>query len=262
MKIPLAVHMVSLPLDFEPALRQIAAPGFTHVDPIALVDRPASHLEALAETGLLVSCVSIGRGLPEGCTLDAQDLNRRRIALDLMKQHVADAARLGATRAYVVPGTDTSDEALARFTDAVVLLAEYAAERMVVLCVEPVPGRTLSHAFATLDWLERTGSPSLKLLLDVGHCLITREDPAAVIARAGGRLGYVHLDDNDGAGDLHWPLLTGRLTRDGLHATLTALARHGYRAPVGLELLPSPTHNPDPVAALTSAKLLLEGLAT
>ena len=100
-----------------------------------------------------------------------------------------------------------------------------------------------------MAWLERVGHGNLALLLDVGHCLISREDPADVIGRACPRLGYVHLDDNDGAGDLHWPLLTGRLTERVLQATLAALAASGYRGALALELHPE---NPDPVGALGS----------
>ena len=48
--------LTSLPLDFSAALRQAAALGFTHVDIVALTDRPLEHLEALADSGLLVSC--------------------------------------------------------------------------------------------------------------------------------------------------------------------------------------------------------------
>ena len=40
------------------------------------------------------------------------------------------------------------------------------------------------------------------------------EDPEAVIANAGDRLGYVHLDDNDGLSDLHWSLLEGVMTEE------------------------------------------------
>ena len=56
-------------------------------------------------------------------------------------------------------------------------------------------------AAATLAWLSKVDHDNLFLLLDLGHCLISDEDPTQVIAQAGRRLGYVHLDDNDGAGE-------------------------------------------------------------
>jgi sugar phosphate isomerase/epimerase len=250
--------LTSLPLDFGPAVRQVAELGFRHVDIVALADRPHAHLEALADSGVVVSCASVGRGLPEGQALDAPTATARRAALDEAKRQIADAARLGATHAYLVPGLDPSADALSRFAEACTLLADFAGQRMVRLCLEHIPGRALPTALGTLEWLEQVGHANLGLLLDVGHCLISQEEPAAVVRQAGARLGYVHFDDNDGTGDLHWRLLSGRLTRDSLAATLAALPLAGYRGVLALELNPQ---NADPLAALGEGKELLETLA-
>jgi sugar phosphate isomerase/epimerase len=246
--------LTSLPLSFEESVRAAAALGFTHVDVVALTERPAEHLEALADSGLLVSCAALGRGLPEGHTLDATSVEVRRAALDAVKRQVADAARLGATHGYVVPGTDGSADGLVRFADACRLLAAFAGQRMVRMCVEHVPGRALPTAAGTLAWLKELAVDNLALLLDVGHCLITQEDPATVIARAGSRLGYIHFDDNDGVGDLHWPLLEGRLRQEMLAEVIAALRAAHYQAALALEL--NPNHGV-PAEALARGKALL-----
>ena len=75
----------------------------------------------------------------------------------------------------------------------------------------------------------------------------------AVLA-AGTRLGYVHLDDNDSVSDLHWPLLTGRLTAEMLDALLNVLDTDDYRGGVALELNPA---NADPVRALAEGRALI-----
>jgi sugar phosphate isomerase/epimerase len=126
---------------------------------------------------------------------------------------------------------------------------------MVRLCVEPIPGRALATARDTLDWLGRIDPPNLGLLLDVGHCLISGEDPAAVARAAGPRLGYVHLDDNDGMSDLHWPLLTGKLTPRHLEELAAALRSIGYRGGLALEL---DARHADPEAALGAGKGIVE----
>ena len=64
-------------------------------------------------------------------------------------------------------------------------------------------------------------------------------------------MGYVHLDDNDGEGDLHWPLLAGVLTEKVLSATFAALALSPYAGPASIELSPQ---LPDPVAALAQSR--------
>jgi sugar phosphate isomerase/epimerase len=252
---PLAAFLASLPYDFAEAVRIAAELGFTHVDPVALAERPGAHLDALADAGVVVACTPLGRDLPEGAALDADDVGMRRSALELVQRQVVDAARLGATVAYLVPPTRL--EGLKLFADACRLLAEFAARRMVRLCVEPIPGRALGRADQTLDWLDGFHDGGPGLLLDVGHCLISNEDAAAVVRRAGPRLGYVHLDDNDGVGDLHWPLLTGRLREADLRDLFPALHEIGYSGALSLELN---ARAADPIGALRESRAVVERL--
>jgi sugar phosphate isomerase/epimerase len=253
----LSALLTSLPLAFEEAVAEMANLGFTHVDVVALVERPPAHLEALAKSGLIVSCASIGRDLPECQTPDAADVASRRSAVELMQRQIADAARLGATHGYVVSGLDSSRDGLFRFGEACVMLAEYAQQRQVRLCLEPIPGRALPSAAAMLDFLGDLRHNNLALLLDVGHCLISREEPAEVVRRAGPRLGYVHVDDNNGQDDVHWPLFSGVLREVQLRNCLATLGEEGYQHAVSLELNPQ-NHNPK--NALSEGKALLEKL--
>jgi sugar phosphate isomerase/epimerase len=250
-----SVLLTSFPASFGDAVRQAAGLGFRYVDVVAMVERPAVDLEALAETGVHVSCASLGRGLPPEQMPDAPSPEIRRTVLQVLKQQIADAARLGATHAYLVPGFDAASERLNRFQEIVSLLADYAAARMIRLCVEHVPGRSLPSVAATLAWLKATNHPNVRLLLDVGHCAISKEDPVEAIRQAGGLLGYVHLDDNDGVKDLHWSLFTGCLTRDALQAALGALRQIGYDGALTLEYSPE---TPAVVQALGDGKALLE----
>ncbi len=57
----------------------------------------------------------------------------------------------------------------------------------------------------------------------------------------------MHLDDNDGQGDLHLALYDGILTEPALRATFDALRRAGYSGRASLELHPD---LPDPLDAL------------
>jgi sugar phosphate isomerase/epimerase len=250
----LSAMLTSLPMDFAAALAKVRGLGFTHADVVALAERPDADLQALADSGLLVCCAAVGRGLPAGCTFDAADGDARGQAVEEVKLQLNDAGRLGATVCYVVPGEDGSRAGLERFRDACCRLADHAGRRMMQLCVEHVPGRALPTVAATLGWLERAGHDNLRLLLDIGHCLITDEDPAQAVVQAGKRLGHVHLDDNDSVGDLHWPLLTGRLTADMLEATLTVLRLGDYLGDLALELNPN---NPDPVRALQEGRAIV-----
>jgi sugar phosphate isomerase/epimerase len=251
---PLSVLLTSLPFDFPNAVRQAADLGFTHVDVVGLVERPAAHMDALADAGVVVACAALGRDLPDGATLDADEIGLRRTAIDLVERQITDAARLGATAGYLVPPMRGEPAALTCFAEAVGRLADHAARRMVRLCVEPVPGRALKRADTTVAWLRDCRLDRVGLLLDVGHCLISGEDAAAAAQAAAGRLGYVHLDDNDAVGDLHWPLLTGQLTEDALRRFLTTLPAIGYLSGLSLELSPRLA---DPVAALRDSRAIV-----
>lgn len=253
----LSVLLPSFASDFASSIRAANDLGFTHVDVVATEERAPEELEALADTDLIVSCAAIGKGLPEGQGLDVESLAERRAAVDRYKRHLDDAALLGATSAYLVPGLGNSSDDLLRFTDACRTLAEYARARQIRLCVEHIPGRALAEARQVLDWLGQAKHPNLYLLLDVGHCLITHEDAAAAVRAAGERLGYVHFDDNDAVKDLHLPLLRGRLQRGDLQAVLAALGSVKYQGALCLELSPE---NPQPCEAVRESRAILEEL--
>jgi sugar phosphate isomerase/epimerase len=251
----LSVFLTSLPGPLAGAAATAARLGFTLADVVAVVERSPTDREALADAGLGVVCAALGRDLPAGESLDALSLSSRRAALEQVKRQINDAALLGATCAYLVSPADDQGACLPAYTEVCCLLADHAASRMMRLCLEPIPGRRFHDAASMLAFLKEADHPNLGLLLDVGHCLISGEEPAEMVRQAGERLAYVHLDDNDGVGDLHWPLLTGRLTPDHLRRLKRALDETGYTGGLALELNPS---NPEPEEALRRSKALAE----
>ena len=233
----------------EDALTALTAIGFRSIDVQAKTFvGPASraHINYL---GLSVSCLALCFNMEAGAALDAATAAAQQAALDHCREALDHAAALGAGTAYVVPGTDPA--ALPQFGDALGQVADFAAERAIRVGVEHFPGKALPTAAGTLEYLSRLNHPNLYLLLDTGHLQMSGEDPTAVIAAAGDRLGYVHLDDNDGEADLHWPLLAGVLTKEVLAATFAALALSPYTGPASIELSPQ---LPDPVAALAQSR--------
>ena len=56
---PLAAILPADPARFVPAVAHAAALGFTHIEAAALADRPAGHLDALADAGLIVACAML-----------------------------------------------------------------------------------------------------------------------------------------------------------------------------------------------------------
>lgn len=239
-------------------LREARALGFDWID-IQPTDLGALESRLLAqELGLRVSCVGATFGMPAGAALDAEDNAQQRAAFDHVAGGIALAGHLGADSAYIVPGKDRTESAMARFRDSLIGLADLAAGFGVKLALEHFPGTALPTASETLEFIRRADHPNLYLLIDSGHLQMTGEDAASAIQNAGDRLGYMHFDDNDGVSDLHWALLDGVMTEESLDATLQALADIGYRGALSLELNPG---LPNPARALAAGRdALLRGL--
>lgn len=231
----LSVLETSLPGQLPDKLQKIAKLGFEWVDLIGKRDRPEEDYHALADSGLKVKCVSVGRNLLDGTALDSHDVRRRKIAVDHVKAQIDDAAKMGASVCYFVPGSSTDDNAFTCFAESCELLSNFAANRKLQLCLEHFPGKALPTVQSTLSFFDNHSLSEMALLLDVGHCLISKEDPVQMIRLAGTRLGYVQMDDNDGINDLHWGLCTGVLTEENLHSILVALQSVNYQSAIGLE---------------------------
>lgn len=214
----------------EEALRIVKETAFHYIDvETDSLDAPGA-LQAQKDLGLKVSCVALDHKLPRRPSWDGKNQG----AVSHLRQGLQKSRELGARCAYVVPCADRRH--LAAFGTALKELAEDAARRDIKLCVEHVPGRALGSARETLDFLKQLNHANLFLLLDVGHTLLSMENPWEVIEAAGTKLGYVLMSDNDGKADRHWPLLDGRLSYESLAKTIQALNRVGYQGTIGLEL--------------------------
>ncbi len=187
---------------------------------------------------LSVSSVAASFGVPEGAALESSEAGAREKGVAHVEKVAKSCAALGGKVVYLVPGKDDSPGTLSRYADSLQKAAERAAEHDVRLCIEHFPGTALPTAAGTLDFINAVDHPNLGLLFDIGHVQISGEDPVEIITAAGKRLDYVHLDDNDGHGDLHWALLDGVLTTETLRGTFSALQDIGYAGAVSLELSP------------------------
>ena len=240
----------------ESVLSDMNALGFRWID-IRPEFLKSSAAQAVARSNSLqVSSVAASYGLPEGASLDSADSLSRNEALTHLHRIARQCKELGGSAVYLVPGADGSEAALSRYADSLATAADKAAALGIRIGIEHFPGTALPSAAETLEFINRIDHPNLGLLFDIGHVLISDEDPAWVIQRAGERLAYVHLDDNDGEGDLHWGLLDGILTVETLREMFLALEDINYTGAVSLELSPQLE---DPYLALRrSRQIVLE----
>ncbi len=57
----LSILITSLPYSFDESLRRLVQAGFQYVDLIASARRSDQERESLADSGLIVNCVALGR---------------------------------------------------------------------------------------------------------------------------------------------------------------------------------------------------------
>ncbi len=228
-------------------LTGIAQAGLRHIDHRPVDFRSAESRRLISDLELTPACMATGFGMPDGAALDADDAEARKAAVEHTRRALEYAHETGIRRAYLLPGEDGDAAALNRYGESVSGLADVAAGYGIILCIEHFPGKALPTVRGTLDYIAKLGLDNLYLLFDIGHAQISKEDPAEAVAKAGDRLGYFHLDDNDGRSDLHWALFDGVLTEDVLRNTLATLDKIGYDGPVSLEMNPG---LPDPLAAI------------
>lgn len=211
-----------------PALKEA---GYRYLDIKATDFRDVDTRPALP-----VSSVGLSFGIPDGYSLDDSDIERSIETGRHVRNSLEHAVWCQVNSAYVVPGFDTSSNAVSRFAGQLVHLADQASEYDIKICIEHFPGRGLPTVAATLSLLRDIDHPNLYLLLDTGHTQISGEDPAKAVDDAGDRLGYVHFDDNDGKDDLHLGLGDGILTEETVRRTIDALIQNNYIGAVSVEL--------------------------
>lgn len=109
-------------------------------------------------------------------------------------------------------------------------LAEYAASRDVVLCVEPLnrfETSLINLAAQGAELIDRVDHPGCQLMLDTFHMNIEEQALGDAIRLAGRRLRHVHACENDrgtpGSGHVPWAEVAG------------ALKEIGYDGPVVIE---------------------------
>ena len=243
----LAACIWALTCPEEIALEQVADAGFTHIDIRPGWLQTADLQRRVKDLGLAVSCIAASADMPEGVSLAG---NNPQSARDHINRAFEHGARLGATTAYLVPQGDDPD----LFAESLSALADRAQDAGIRLAVEHFPGTFLPTVPFTLTYLEEIGHPNLFLLFDIGHAQMANEDPADMIALAGDRLGYVHLDDNDGEEDLHLGLCDGVLTREVLQSAFAALVSVNYDGNMSLELK---SDIPDPLDALKRSRRIV-----
>lgn len=168
---------------------------------------PAKVRAAAAKAGLTIDSVCACMGPGRDFRGSAED---QKTAMTYCKAIVDQAVALGCPsiigpvysvvgKADAVPAPQQKKE-WALVVKNLKVLAKYAQERGITICVEPL-NRFETDFLNTCDQglklIKDVGSPALKLHLDTFHMNIEEKDSGAAIRKAGKHLGHFHACGSD-----------------------------------------------------------------
>lgn len=215
------------------------------------------------DSGLAVSAVNVnvkGEDIFRRGSFTNPDAGIRRESIGYLKTAMDAAPKLGAEMITVCPLIDGWDysfqvdyrkqwawlveafgEATAHRSDVKVSI-EYKAYEVRNRVVLPTMAKTLHLC-------DVVGAPNLGVTMDVGHCLIAGETPAAelCLGHDAGRLFYVHFNDNDRGAD--WDMLPGSVNLWETLETLFYMREIGWDGWVAYDVFTRTGDNAEAVAA-------------
>ena len=233
-------------MPLEVALRHLAAADCTDIEIAAMpqyLPRSTSIRAALKKMGLNATAVSLG--VPFFFSDSRLDLNSprrsvREASLRYVRESVDFASQLEADLIYACSmkrGAQAElGTALEHLRQAVADCSDYAKGATIGFAIEPFPTGLLPTLRETDTFIREARSDNLGILLDTGHATMSGEDLGEAARRSKGNISHVHINNNDGVRDLHWPPQRGKPTVTDLRGLLTELAAQDYRGKLSIEL--------------------------
>ncbi len=151
------------------------------------------------------------------------------------------AAEIGVEKVVLHPGyltglmNFTPDIGKGYASESLDRILEEAARLGIMVCLENMFPRA-GHMFRPEEFADVLQKyPRLMMTLDLGHANIRapKDRTAAFVRAAHGRIGHVHVGDNNGQEDEHLPVGAGRVDVAG---GLAAIKASGYDSTITLEV--------------------------
>jgi sugar phosphate isomerase/epimerase len=228
------------------ALRYLAAADCTNVEVPAMpgyLPRWKSIRGQLERQGLNPTAVSLGvpfsLGEPRLDLLSSRESVRKE-SVEYVHKSIEFASHLGAGVIYACSlnpcPPESRSKAMALLKQDLADFADHAKATDLRFGLEPFPTGELATVRETNDVIRETGSNNLGIVLDTGHAAISGEALGESVRISKGNIIHVHLNNNDGVGDIHWPPQVGKLTPDDFRDFLVELRNQDYRGNLSIEL--------------------------
>jgi sugar phosphate isomerase/epimerase len=227
-------------------IRAVAVHGFDYLElcldppyglPEALKPRLAEVQSVLTDEGMGLPVVH----LPTFVWLADVYPSIREASLTEVFKALDLAAEVGAKKAVLHPGyltglmTFTPDIGKGYASESLDKILERAAGIGIMVCLENMFPRA-GNMYRPEEFKEvLQQNPGLMMTLDLGHANIRapKGQTAAFVKVAHGRIGHVHIGDNNGQEDEHLPVGDGRVDVAG---GLAAIKATGYDQTITLEV--------------------------
>lgn len=162
--------------------------------------------EHCVEKGIEISTIGTGMAYGmEGLCITSKDAVVRKAAVKRLKDQLDLGVALkcpviiGSMRGTVGQG-ESFQEVDRRMVDSMTELADYAEKTGTELVIEALnrfETNYLRSSDEVLDLIDRVGSPRILIHLDTYHMNLEERDWRMPILRSAGRLGHVHVADNN-----------------------------------------------------------------
>lgn len=231
----------------EEIIKRVSQLGFDGVEiagypEIFSPERRAWLRKLLRENELEVVSVSAGVPFyrnPEKLNLHASNREVRRTSVQYVRNCLDLASYLEGELVYVCSVSKDSRRertALENFSESLSACAQYAEAAALRVALEPFPDGQISATEDAVNLVSKLGFRNLGLLLDTGHLLLERESLHGAVELAKRVLMHVHINNNDGSRDAHWPPQKGSLTSQDFAGFISSLRNAGYNRYISAEL--------------------------
>jgi len=236
-------------LSLEHQLRLISKVGFSGVElpcfpQYSRPGRQATIKRLMSKYNLKL--VALNLGLPFGrrpleLNLHSENPRVRRNTLKYVYSWLDQDSSLGCDLVYVCSvkkGTNINDTVARKMLlDSLAACGEHAEGEEVRIALEPLPSGIIPTMKCAAGFVSSLRMKNVGLLIDTGHLAISDESFANSVKIAGSSLMHVHLNNNDGVRDCHWPPQKGKVKKSDYSSLVRALRKAEYKGWVSLEIL-------------------------
>ncbi|MGO9646077.1 MAG: sugar phosphate isomerase/epimerase family protein [Candidatus Bathyarchaeia archaeon] len=204
-----------------------------HMLPEDYNDKEVARIASLLKShNLKVAAITSSNGTPHW-HFTHPNKRVRSAAVRHIKNCVDLASHLKAPIVEVVSGSPiiegiSEQDSWEWLLDELADCTDYAKRHKKIIGLEPEPGMVISSSDQADRMMREIGSNSIRLLIDIGHLHVTKEDIPRTVMKMKDKLVHVHIHDNDSTEDQHLVTGEGNINFKPIIEALQKISYSGY----------------------------------